>query len=413
MKSKVCFMYVHLPTKLDFTCYINSSTHCIMNSQLTAAALAANPETMNYSHEEVMPASTTVLWKQLLSLALLYASVIIGWIAYYNYQPQLLQKYNFTSLTMFLYIVQGIIMVIAPLIAGKIGDKYRHTGGKRLPIISAGVSFAAMIFMATAFTLFSEPGEVFKWILPGLIALWLFSMALFTSPAISTVELFVPTDKLPTAMAILTIVYGLIYSIEPVIVDIINLIGAPWTFVVGGVAVFFSGLLMRKNTELIIDKPKKSELAKSDYTYSFVLGLALGVATTLLFNRFPDWLAAKNYTLFGQSGGVLVSMILGLVAIVSFPISKFAENRSVYLSILIGIFSCTALIIGIYYFESHAFISLLLVLFAVCYALMSVSFLPLALTVVKDSQKVFGVGVFFAGFELPNGILEAVLEYLR
>ena len=41
--------------------------------------------------------------------------------------------------------------------------------------------------------------------------------------------------------------------------------------------------------------------------------------------------------------------------------------------------------------------TVLVVLFIVFYALMSVSFLPLALTVVKDKQKVFGVGIFFAG----------------
>ena len=110
-----------------------------------------------------------VLWKQLLSLTLLYASVIIGWIAYYNYQPILLEKYSFKDLTLFLFIVQGIILVVTPMIAGRMGDKFRKKAGHRLPIISAGVSFAAMIFMATAFTLFTDPGPIFRWILPGLI----------------------------------------------------------------------------------------------------------------------------------------------------------------------------------------------------------------------------------------------------
>jgi hypothetical protein len=51
-----------------------------------------------------------------------------------------------------------------------------------------------------------------------------------------------------------------------------------------------------------------------------------------------------------------------------------------------------------------------LLLFAVFYAVMSVSFLPTALTIVNDKNKVFGVGVFFAGFEIPNGILEAFMK---
>ena len=223
----------------------------------------------------------SVLWKQLFSLALLYASVIIGWIAYYNYQPILLNEYSFTDLTLFLFIVQGIILVVTPLIAGRLGDRFRKKAGQRLPIISAGVSFAAMIFMATAFTLFTDPGPIFRWILPGLIVLWLFSMALFTSPAISTIDLFVPVKKLPTAMAILTIVYGLLYSIEPIIVDLIKAIGAPLTFAIGGVAVFVSGLLLRSNSKYMLDTPPKQEVGKSDYSYALVLGIGFGIATTL------------------------------------------------------------------------------------------------------------------------------------
>ncbi len=350
-----------------------------------------------------------VLWKQLLSLTLLYASVIIGWIAYYNYQPQLLENYNFTDLTLFLFIVQGIIMVITPMIAGRLGDKFRVSHGKRLPLISAGVSFAAMIFMATAFTLFTDPGPIFKWILPGLITLWLFSMALFTSPAISTIELFVPANRLPTAMAMLTIVYGLLYAIEPVIVDIIEFLGAPLTFVVGGVAVFLSGMLMKSNTGIIKDVPKKTELAKSDYTYAFVLGIALGLATTILFNMFPGWFEERNFHLFGISGSGAVSLILALVAILSLPLSKFAEGRAIYFTILLSILAAFAIIGGIYLSSNYYILMVLTILFAAAYSMMSVSFLPLALSVVKDSSKVFGVGVFFAGFELPNGILEAIL----
>lgn len=358
---------------------------------------------------ESQTAGGDVLWKQLISLSTLYASVIIGWIAYYNYQPQLLQEYNFKDLTLFLYIAQGIIMVVTPMIAGKLGDKFRMKAGKRLPLISAGVSFAAMIFMATAFTLYTDPGPIFRWILPVLIVLWLFSMSLFTSPAISTIELFVPVDKLPTAMAMLTIVYGLIYAIEPIIVDLINFIGAPLTFVAGGVAVFLSGLSLKGNTRIISDVPKKTEVGKSDYTYAFALGIIYGLVTTVLFNLFPIWFETKKFTVFGLSGGGITTVVLVFVAIMSLPMGKFTEKRSVYFTILLSILITAVFVFGIFFSEGFTMLLVLLILFSIGYTMMSVSFLPLALSVIKDAQKVFGVGVFFAGFELPNGVLEAVL----
>ncbi|HPH47863.1 MAG TPA: hypothetical protein PKU83_12695, partial [Chryseolinea sp.] len=143
---------------------------------------------------------TQIKWKQLWSLAALYGSIVIGWIAYQNYQPKLLEKFNFTDFSFILLVFQGIILVITPPIAGKLGDRYRFKAGHRIPIITTGISFAAMVFMAVAFTLLGNPGEIFKWVLPVLIVFWLIAMSIFTSPALSTLELFTPVDKLPSAM---------------------------------------------------------------------------------------------------------------------------------------------------------------------------------------------------------------------
>ncbi len=192
----------------------------------------ADMNTMTTSTQE-KSASDAIEWRQLWSLAALYASIVIGWIAYHNYQPKLLVQFHFTDFTFVLMVMQGIILVITPPIAGRMGDRFRFSQGSRIPVISTGVSFAAMIFMAVAFTLLGNPGEVFKWILPLLIVCWLIVMSIFTSPALSTLELFVPVDKLPCAMAILTIVSNLLYSLEPVIIDLIDYLGAPITFMVG------------------------------------------------------------------------------------------------------------------------------------------------------------------------------------
>src|SRR6478735_11780725 len=203
--------------------------------------------------------SDKIEWKQLWSLAALYASIVIGWIAYHNYQPKLLEQFHFTDFTFFLMVAQGIILVITPLIAGKLGDKYRFKRGDRIPVISTGISFAAMMFMAVAFTLFSNPNETFRWILPLLIICWLIAMSIFTSPALSTLELFTPVDKLPRAMAVLTIVANLIYALEPVIVDIIDFIGAPLTFITGGVVVFLSCYALKKTSLNLFSQSEDKE----------------------------------------------------------------------------------------------------------------------------------------------------------
>ncbi|MEQ8683907.1 MAG: MFS transporter [Imperialibacter sp.] len=357
--------------------------------------------------------SGEIHWKQLWSLVALYASVIIGWIAYYNYQPILLHKYNFTDLTLFLFVAQGIIMVVTPPIAGLLGDRFRKSKGNRLPIISAGISAAAMVFMSVAFTLIMDPGETFKWILPILIVFWLASMSIFTSPAISTIDLFAPANKLPRAMAIITIVYGALYALEPVIVDLVDFLGAPLTFVVGGVITAGSGLLMKKNMgktlDGIVTDVKKEDKKKSDYTYAFIVGLAFGISTTILFNMFPGWLEPKIGHVFDINSSVIISVVLFLSAVFSLPISRIVEKRPLYISLLVSVVAIFAIIFAIYFVENSYLTLILLLLFSFFYSMVSVCGLPLALSVVNDKNKVFGVGIFFAGFELPNGILEAIL----
>ena len=369
-----------------------------------------------------MKNTKSINYPQLASLVGLYASVIIGWIAYYNYQPKLLLNFGFVHFTFALFVAQGLIMVITPPIAGKIGDRFRQTSGHRLPVITAGISFAAMVFMAVAFTLMANPGEILKWLLPVLIILWLFSMSIFTSPAISTIELFAPSAKLPTAMAIITLVSGLVYAIEPIIVDLIDYLGAPITFIAGGVAVAVSGYFLRKTSAVVDDKvenveilvvPKEDESNEGiDFPFVIALGVAFGIASTVLFNKFPDRFEAVLVSGSDSfSGNQIVSMILAFSAVVSIPIGNLVEKFGASKSSQVGIVGVLLVMFGVLLVDNVVGIIICTFLFSILYTLVSVSTLPLALSKVDFKRKVFGVGLFFAGFEIPNGILEAIMHY--
>lgn len=358
-----------------------------------------------------------IQWKQLWSLAALYGSVVTGWIAYQNYQPRLLVQFQFTDFTFLLMVAQGIILVVTPPLAGRLGDRFRFKAGHRMPIITAGISFAAMIFMAVAFTLFSHPGEIFKWILPVLIIFWLIAMSIFTSPALSTMELFTPVDKLPKAMAVLTIVANLIYAVEPVVVDVIDFLGAPLTFITGGVVVLLSGFALKK-TSLGLFKSNgnqesrpvasfKIDSQKSRLGLIFLFGAALGLATTVLFNVFPQVLASK-FSGNGDSGKIIIVAILVVSALISLPVSRWVNqyglNRSFLASLMVSAFST----VGIIFFGSSWIVLTMVVLFAISFTFLSISSLPLALEKSNYYEKVFCVGIFFSGVALPDGMLNVL-----
>jgi MFS family permease len=366
---------------------------------------------------EIRPRS--IEWKQLWSLTALYASIIIGWIAYYRYQPKLLIEFNFTDFTFLLVVVQAIILVVTPPIAGRFGDRYRFRNGHRIPIISSGISFAAMIFMSVAFTLISNPGDVFRWVLPVLIILWLIAMSIFTSPALSTMELFTPVDKLPKAMAILTIVANLLYSLEPVIVEIIDYLGAPITFITGGIVVFASGYALKRNSlglfmrqEMETKRPMASfklDTKKSNYGFIFLMGLSLGIATTVLFNIFPGILEDRFNSMFPSlNGEEMIVAILVLSAITSWPLtntlSKYGLTKSFWLSTLV----IMIVILMVFFISTPEVIVLLLIVFALSFTALSVSSLPLAIGHANYYEKVFCVGIFFSAVALPDGVVEAL-----
>lgn len=375
-------------------------------------------ETLSVSKQPLVSVEEQIRWKQLWSLAALYASVIIGWIAYENYQPKLLLQFQFTDFAFPLMLVQGLIITITPMIAGRLGDRYRFQQGHRLPIISTGISFAAMVFMAVAFTLLGNPGELFKWLLPVLIVLWLVAMSIFTSPALSTMELFTPVDKLPRAMAVLTITGNLVYALEPVIVDIIDYLGAPVTFMLGGVVVFLSGYALKKYSLGLFqqsgDQEKgasESEILKSPYLFIFFMGLTVGVATTILFDWFPLLLGDKLGAALNTTGTLIVVGVLLFSAVISWPmgnvVNRYGLNRSFWISL-----SAIGLTVLTMYLTS-ATIPLLLctAVFGVAYTSISVASLPLAINRASFSQKVFCVGVFFSGAALPEGFWEAWMAY--
>lgn len=361
--------------------------------------------------------SDQIEWKQLWSLAALYGSIVIGWIAYHRYQPKLLTQFNFTEFTLALITVQGIVLVLTPPIAGRIGDRFRFKQGQghRLPIISSGISFAAMIFMAVAFTLLGNPGEVFRWILPILIVLWLISMSIFTSPALSTLELFTPVDKLPRAMAILTIVGNLIYSLEPVIVDLIDYLGAPITFMLGGVVVFVSGYALKKNSlSLFNNKDQrlrtefKFDTQRSNYLYIFIMGIALGLTTTVLFNYFPELLQTNLGGITNLEGKWLVVVVLFVTALLSLPVSNYVSRIGAYKSFWWSFLVNSVALILLYLTGSGVLTLAFLLIYTVSFTVLSISSLPLAIEKANYFEKVLCVGIFFSGVELPDAIVEVI-----
>jgi hypothetical protein len=246
----------------------------------------------------------------------------------------------------------------------------------------------------------------------------LIAMSIFTSPALSTIETFIPVEKLPRAMAILTITANLLYSLEPIIVDIIDFLGAPTTFVAGGVFVFATGVALRRNAFALLretsgieptPKTTSSDSARSSYGYIFVMGAVLGIVTALLFHVFPDVLEKSLADLLNEtSSKILVVGILIISGLLALPFSSLVTYHGLQKSFLISLLICLISLAGIFFLTNPLLILLFLVFFSIGFSSLSVSTLPLAMERSGFEEKVFCVGIFFSGVAIPDGIFEVL-----
>jgi hypothetical protein len=351
-------------------------------------------------------------WSQIYSLIALNAAIVISWIAYHNYQPKVLQIFNFQQLSFFLVVAQALILVFIPPVAGMIGDRVIRSGGNRFVVFTVGISVTAMVFMCVAFTVGTASTINLTSALPFMIVIWLISMNIFHSPANSMLEMFASAKTLPSAMALMVLTTELLYAFEPLIVDFVDLIGPVSTFALGGVLLIVTGYIFRRTTRDLKLTRTADEASKTESNFFVVLlaGSALGLAVALINNFIPDRIELSASSGIEKiTGPVVVSILLGVAAISAWPLSRVVNRIGTTKSLLyglIGSFACIALMAMI---SSTDLLVFLAILTAPFFSLASVAAFPFALSKLSVRSVTLGTGIFFGSIELADGVMK-ILE---
>lgn len=349
-------------------------------------------------------------WSQIYSLLALNGAIVISWIAYHNYQPKVLEIFNFQDLSFFLIVAQAIILVFIPPIAGIIGDRVIRAGGNRFVVFTVGISVTAMVFMCVAFTVGTASTINLTAALPFMIVVWLISMNIFHSPANSMLDMFASAKSLPSAMALMVITTELLYALEPLIVGFVDFIGPVLTFAFGGVLLIVTGYIFRKTTRNINFNrhSDESKTPESNFFMVVLAGLALGLAVALIKiyvpNKIDFWISSHGSD-GNMKGSLVISLVLAIAAIVAWPLSKLVSRIGTEKSLFYGL-AGTFFCLGIIAFIADA--SLLMVfafLAAPFFSLASVSAFPFALGKLSVKNLTLGTGIFFGSTEVAEGVI--------
>jgi hypothetical protein len=361
-------------------------------------------------------ATAEIRWSAIISLLALDLAILISWFAYHGYQGELLTRFGVMDHAFSLTVLQGLILFVTPPLAGLAADRLMRGGGSRVTVVNIGINFVSMVFMVVAVTItVQQPSAFLKMIFPIMVVLWLISMNIFHSPAISSIETFVPESKLPIVIAIFAILADLIAATDPILKDLIEEISAPVVFAAGGALVFLTGLWFSRAAKKLqiqgAEAQRKPDAdRKSNLLMVFLLGLVVGAATTCFFKYFPLWLDSGHTgaaALVGLKPEVFTSILIAIAAVLTFPMGLLAAKIGTAKLARAAAVVCTAIIAGLLYTKGTPAL-ILFFLYPIGFAAATVSFLPIAFTKLEKRHLVFGIGVFFAGVELLSSVVDVV-----
>lgn len=357
-----------------------------------------------------------IKWPEIFSLGALNVSVVISWIAYHEYQPLLLEKFEFNQLSDFLIIAKGIILVLTPPLAGLLADYLLKRTGKYFTIFSIGIGVTAMIFMIVATIIGAGPLGVLKPFLPYMIILWLISMNLFISPAFSMIEAFAPAQKLPIVMGFLIFITEIVYALEPLIVGLVQFFGDTLTFVVGGLLISISGYFFHRiSSDEVVTRREELKTEKKvapgfqSFLVIVLLGLMLGVAKAFLVEFIPSDFLTK-FPEIGESSQYISFGLLGLSAVLAFALSRFLMQfkpmNVLLISVIVIAVGCSLLLLS----SNFALAISGGAITAIGFSALNVTGLPFAINILSVKHITYGVGVYIGASEIFTGWFEYILK---
>jgi len=371
--------------------------------------------------ENSLEAKTAILtneklkWPEIYSLAFLNVAVVISWIAYHEYQPVLVAKFEFEGLVNFMIASKAIILVITPPLAGMVADRLLAKNGKYFTVFSVGIGATAMIFMVVATMIGVGPLTSIKAALPIMIVLWLIAMNLFISPANSMIDSFAPAQKLPIVVGFLFLMTELIYALEPVIVELVHFFGDTLTFIVGGILIGASGYIFHRvsSNEVMMRKKemveqKQKAVPAMAYLAIVIIGLQLGLGKAFLVEFFPHYMDVR-FVENSLNSGVIALLLLAVAAIFAFAISFWLSKNPSYKTILVGF---GGLLVGVVLILVAPSVILYIIggiVTALSFGILNVSGIPFVFKNLSVRHITYGIGIFIGASELFTGIFEYFL----
>jgi hypothetical protein len=294
---------------------------------------------------------------------------------------------------------------------GGISDQIQSRFGSRLPMITTGVTIAGLIFVVVSLLLqWQIPPEI-RWIVPILMTLWVMSMVVFRGPVVALLRQAAPMAALPQANILLTVVFGLVGALSPLMTIFMNSVGGSITFILGAIVLTLGATILYSST------PRHSLFTSSESAQSvvsplvigilFILGLGAGLEINLVLRTFPPIIHRQ---LTSISTNWIVSIILLISAISVIPVAKITMKLGTKTAMRLGLLIILACL-GILLFQPSGILAVgLILVVGVAFGLVFESQIPLVLGMLPSDRAGLGTGLYFGGMGAANTLVSILLQ---
>lgn len=341
-----------------------------------------------------------VLWLKVSSIAAVQAAITLTWVIYNLYLPLLLVQFGLSKqLAISLLIGENILESVIEPVFGGLSDRHQQLFGSRVPLISIGIVLSSTLFIILpSLVIFFSPAQFsVQWLLPVLAVLWAGAMAIFRAPTMTLLRRCAPSDKLPQAASVLTLVGGIVGAFRFDAFGVILNLGAGFAFALGSFSLLVAAGVLRLLNPDVLPTLEKRKLAKvSPLLLSLIFTLGVWVSWSL---RFVMPTVSQVLKLqFGQDNGKLaMTIFMVMLGLAALPAGKIATKLGDSWGMQLGsIGSVLALSLLILLPDSNLKI-LAIAMLITFFSLVLNGIIPFTFGLVPPERSGLGVGMYFGG----------------
>jgi MFS family permease len=346
-------------------------------------------------------------WQPVLALALMQGAIVLCWIVYRMYLPDLLAQFGFPKdSSVAILAIEGFLAVLIEPTFGSLSDRQKTLWGLKGPFVTIGVLISAtLLVLLPAIVLLGNPESALRWIFIALVILWSMAMAMFRSPMLARLGEFACQRDWPYAASVLTLVGTIAGTLAlPASKEIVKGLGAGAAFTISSTILLLSATLLNRSQATEIRLPAVTVDEQQPATKNLVLVALTGSTITMgvILTQQLIGLVGKAQT------PVLMTLFLAVQLFTVLPIGLAAKRWGNLQTMLGGL---SILAIGLSLLILPGINAIAVLFLGVGMSCIGVGTIPFALSMVPLSRGGLGIGCYFGGAALAGALFNVFMSF--